>query len=208
MKTGAEDKKKLIAAAVLGFLAIFAVGYQLVPYIFGSSTPPPPPAAPVIVTKPAAGVRTSVGAGAGAAAKVANVHAQLDPTLHMEAMEATEDLVYSGTGRNIFEAGPSPEEIARIDRAKFPPRPPPAPVPVPIAQLGPPPKPPINLKFFGIATQDGKKRALLLAGDDVFLASAGDVVDRRYKVVSISANSITVEDVPNSNRQNLPLLAN
>jgi len=208
MKTGAEDKKKLIAAAVLGFLAIFAVGYQLVPYLFGSSTPPPPPVAPVVVTKPAAGASTVARTVAGKATKVASVNTQLDPTLHMEAMEATEALEYSGTGRNIFEAGPSPAEIAQLDKAKFDARPKPTPVPLPPMPSGPPPKPPINLKFFGIVTQDGKKRALLLAGDDVFLASAGDVVDRRYKVVSISANSITVEDVPNSNRQNLPLLAN
>jgi hypothetical protein len=74
--------------------------------------------------------------------------------------------------------------------------------------MGPPPKPPINLKFFGTATQDGKKRALLLSGDDVFLAAPGDIVQRRYRIVSIAANSITVEDVPNSNSQNLPLVAN
>jgi hypothetical protein len=75
-------------------------------------------------------------------------------------------------------------------------------------QQGPPPKPPINLKFFGIATQDGKRKALLLAGDDVFLAAAGDIVARRYRIVSIAANSILVEDIPNTNKQNLPLVAN
>jgi hypothetical protein len=41
----------------------------------------------------------------------------------------------------------------------------------------------------------------------VFLASDGDIVQRRYKVVSILANSIVVEDMTNNNRQTLPLLA-
>jgi hypothetical protein len=52
------------------------------------------------------------------------------------------------------------------------------------------------------------KRALLLAGDDVFLASPGEIVQRRYKIVTIAVNSITVEDMPNSNKQTLPLVAN
>jgi hypothetical protein len=81
-------------------------------------------------------------------------------------------------------------------------------IPQRVLPQGPPPKPPINLKFFGTATQDGVRRALLLSGDDVFLASAGDIVQRRYKIVSITANSVVVEDVPNSNQQNLPLAAN
>jgi hypothetical protein len=74
--------------------------------------------------------------------------------------------------------------------------------------VGPPPLPPIDLKFFGTATSaNGVRRAFLLHGEDVFLASPGDVVQRRYKVVgAISANSITVEDMTDNNMQTLPLL--
>jgi hypothetical protein len=62
------------------------------------------------------------------------------------------------------------------------------------------------MKFFGIATAaNGSRRAFLLRGDDVYLASDGDIVQRRYKVISISANSILVEDMANNNRQTLPL---
>jgi hypothetical protein len=46
-----------------------------------------------------------------------------------------------------------------------------------------------------------------LHGDNVLLAVPGDVVERRYRVLSIAANSITVEDLPNRNKQTLPLLA-
>jgi hypothetical protein len=52
------------------------------------------------------------------------------------------------------------------------------------------------------------RQAFLLQGDDVFLASAGDIVARRYKIVSIAANSIQVEDLTNNNTQTLPLQSN
>ncbi len=221
MRAGTEDKKKLIMAGVGGFCAIAALVSLYLSLFGGPSGPPPVQGPPVIVDATPAGGSRAVGpavtprtaavavAAGPAAKKVAVISGQLDPTLHMEGMEATESLVYSGTGRNIFAPGPTPQEIAlaAIPKPITSARPGSTIVPTPIAQ-GPPPKPPINLKFFGTATQDGKKRALLLAGDDVFLAAPGDIVQRRYKIVSIAANSITVEDVPNSNSQNLPLVVN
>jgi len=44
--------------------------------------------------------------------------------------------------------------------------------------------------------------------DNVYLANAGDIVLRRYKVIAVDAKSIQVEDMQNNNRQTLPLLAN
>src|SRR6202042_2260574 len=117
----------------------------------------------------------------------------------------TEALVYSGTGRNIFSQTSVQVEIPK---AIAPPRPKPGPPPPPPPPPGPPPPPPIDLKFFGTATAaNGTRRAFLLHGDDVFLASDGDIVQRRYKVVTISANSVVVEDMANNNTQTLPLLA-
>ena len=199
MKTGADDQRKKMAAGVLGVLAVGLVGYQLYDNL-GGGTPTPRPAAPVIVAaKP--------GGSGPVAVKVGTTSAQLDPTLHMEPMLVTESLVYSGTGRNIFAPG-SPEPIADIPKpiadGRIHPPPPPPPPPPP---TGPPPPPPINLKFFGTATSaNGTRRAFLLNGDDVFVASAGDVVQRRYRIISIDAKSIFVEDLPNNNKQTLPLI--
>ena len=70
----------------------------------------------------------------------------------------------------------------------------------------PPPPPPINLGFYGYAAEKtGQKQVFLLHGDDIFIASEGDVVDRRYKVVKINAASVQVEDIPYHNTQTLPL---
>ena len=206
MKAGTEDKRKRIAAIALGSLAGLLVVYQLYSNFGGSSAPAPPPA-PVIVDVSTKNGRPAGSTTGPAAQKIGTSSAALDPTLHMEPMLVTESLEYSGSGRNIFsgtmDAPPPPVEVAQ---AKFSARPGP-----PVAQLPPPPPPtcpptcpPIDLKFFGTETmQNGTRRAFLLKGDDVFVASAGDVVQRKYRVVSIAANSVLVEDIPNANKQTL-----
>jgi len=200
MKTGADDKRKKLIAGVLGVFALGLVGYQLYDNLGGSS-PSPTPVAPVIVAAP------TVKSGAGpAAVKVGTTSAQLDPTLHMQPMLAAESLVYSGSGRNIFAPG-SPELMAEIPKPITPPRPGPITPPPTVVADQRKPLPPINLKFFGTATSaNGTRRAFLLNGDDVFVASAGDVVQRRYKIISVDAKSIMVEDLANNNKQTLPLI--
>ncbi len=133
--------------------------------------------------------------------------AELDPTLRMGPMLVTESLVYSGNGRNIFsglsEAVAMPRPVAPARPLEV------AHAPVYTGPVSPPPPPPIDLKFFGFAPAGGGSRqAFLLRGEDVFLASPGDIVQRRYKIVSIASNSMVVEDLVNSNRQTLPLLVN
>jgi hypothetical protein len=208
MKTGADDKRKKIAAIVLGSLAALLVVYQLYTNLGGDS-PPAQPAAPVIVAVSATNGRAASGP---AAQKIGTGGAALDPTLHMEAMLVTESLMYSGSGRNIFsgtmEAPPPPvhEEVAKFSARPGPTGPPPTP---PAPPTCPPTCPPIDLKFFGTDTmQNGTRRAFLLKGDDVFVAAAGDVVQRKYRVVSIGANSVLVEDIPNANKQTLNVTGN
>jgi hypothetical protein len=73
----------------------------------------------------------------------------------------------------------------------------------------PPPPPPIDLKFFGTENSpNGARQAFLLHDGSVFLASAGDVVLRRYRVISIEEKSIRVEDMQYQDTQTLPLMAN
>jgi hypothetical protein len=213
------DLQKKVAA-VAGF-ALLAAGILYFELPHNSAAPSP--AAPVVTTAPATSA-PAVGAAGGAGAKkgvviaippgnavgnaaknLGTTSAQLDPTLRMEAMLVTESVVYSGSGRNIFSANSMPVDIPKpimpVRTGKAPMGPPPPPP-------GPPPPPPIDLKFFGTATSaNGTRRAFLLHGEDVFLASDGDIVQRRYKVITVSANSIVVEDMSYNDRQTLPLLA-
>jgi hypothetical protein len=198
----ADQQKK---GAAIGAFVLVAAGilyYEL------RDDSPLPPVAPAVVTAPvktAPATKAAAAPSGNVAKSLGTTSAQLNPTLRMEAMLVTESLVYSGSGRNIFSASSVP---VNIPPAIAPPRPKPGPPPPPPPPPGPPPPPPIDLKFFGTATgADGKRAAFLLHGDDVFLAADGDIVQRRYKVISISANSILVEDMANNNRQTLPLLA-
>jgi hypothetical protein len=215
---GAADKDKIIRFGVIGgaVLAVVIYGYLQL------RTPdvPPPMAAPVVTSAPAANAKprttsisgptvpTSAVPKAADAAKVGTTASQYDPSLKMEAMLVTESLVYTGSGRNIFSANSAPL-LAAIPQPVAPVRPagPMAPV-APQTYVAPPPAP-IDLKFFGTETlANGTRQAFLLHGDDVFLAAPGSIVQRRYKIGVIAANSVEVEDMTNNNKQSLPLQKN
>lgn len=226
MKPGADNRKKTITAAALGGVALICIfyGYNT---LFGGSSAPAPVAAPASTTaEPAAATpvanssttrNTSVkatmpggNAPGVAATKMATTSSSLDPTLDETAMLRTESLEYSGTGRNIFSAiyvPPPPPIPTNMPKARpGPVLPPPPPPPPPTC---PPTCPPINLKFFGTAKRvNGQMQAFLLQGEDVYLASQGDIVARKYKIVSIAATNIQVTDLQNSNTQTLTLQAN
>jgi hypothetical protein len=206
LKVGAEDKKKLYLATGLGLVMLILL-VRFLWQTFGPS-PAAPGAPPTVVTAPSAAAPTSGGEAAQQssaglpfarqAAKVGGL-AALDPTLHPEIMRQAESLAYTGNGRNIFSpfSAPAaiPKPIAPIRQAHVDTGPPP-----------PPPPPPINLGFYGYAAEKtGQKQVFLLHGEDIFIASEGDVVDRRYRVVKIGPVSVQVEDIPYHNTQTLPL---
>ena len=201
MKIGAENKNKVIIASVL-MLAAF--GYMVYTFFLSGPTTPQPAPAPVVTTaKPVVLPPSST---QGKTAKVLS-SAQLDPTLRMEAMLVTESVTYAGNGRNIFSASSAPTEIPLKPVAPARPI-----VTLPVAPpqpTGPAPPPPIDLKFFGTAsTKGGRMQAFLLHGEDVFLASDGDIVSRRYKIVKVTGTSVQVTDLTNNNTQTIPLSMN
>jgi hypothetical protein len=222
MKSGAENRKKTIMAGGFGAVALCCVIYMYNALYGGAPNPAatqiaaatPAPVAAKGATKsvqPAQG-GTGLGAAPGIAAKkMASTSSSLDPTLDESAMLRTESLVYSGTGRNIFSlvyVPPAPKMPTNVPSARpngpVGPLPPPPPPPT-----CPPSCPPISLKFFGVETRSsGLRQAFLLQGSDVYLASQGDIVARKYRIVSITANSIQVEDLTNHNTQTLPLQLN
>jgi len=197
VQLGTENRKKTLWAAGLGVLAILAAMYEIIPMLSGpsatslaNSTP-----APTAVTRPPAQRR-----GAGPSKKGRSPE-NLDPTLQLQLLATSEQIKYAGSGRNIFVSQPdpvipqpgAPGHIDTTARVYVPPQ--------------PPAPPPIPLKFFGFANQPGEPRKIFLSkGEDVFIAGEGDIVDRRYKVVHISPNSVEIQDVVSSGpAQHIPL---
>ena len=210
-----EDRKK--AAVVVGF-ALIVIGllyYQLHDVFFPPTTTvaTAPTSEP---SKPSATIETTQESPAKpsnpAAKSLGTTSAALDPTLHMEAMLVSVSLEYTGGGRNIFSASSAPPIDIQKPLASARPVVAPPVIPCPPNCPPPPPPPPppvIDLKFFGTEIlANGTRQAFLLHDDSVFLASVGDVVLRRYRVVAIEGKSIRVEDMQYKDTQTLPLLTN
>lgn len=201
MKLGSEDKKKVAIAIVLAAIVLFLVLRMVFSLVGSGATPAPLP--PQVAQSSAPQAQPAQASQDHEAVKVSGSLLHLDPTLHPEWMAAAESLKYQGTGRNIFSMSSTP---VAIEQPKGPIRPN---AHAAAVASGPPPPPPIDLKFFGYESHTGAERkAFLLHGDDIFIASPGDVVDHRYKIVSIAPMSIQVQDIPYNDTQTLPLVQN
>lgn len=214
MKLGANNSKKTWIAVALAVVAIILTVRMFIGTIWSpettsasSTTPATSNAAPRATTAAARPVATRRLHLTNARKPTGNTtNANLDPRLRLDLLKETETATYTGEGRNIFKAQAEDVKIpvpvaSAINRqqelaAATPPPPP-----------QPPPPPPINLKFFGFASQEGAKSVFLSAGEDVFIAKEGDIVQRRYKIVKINPTSIEVMDVLNNNQQTIPLTA-
>ncbi len=198
---GTNDKKKVAGAGGLG-VVVLVLAFNA---IFGGPAAAPPP--PSVPSHPAAAAGAPTSSRASAASTAPAAGATLDPTLHPELMAETENYLYSGSGRNIFSQSSAPPASAAIEKVKASVRP--SEQQQIAANTGPPPPPSIDLRFFGYASRkNGTRRAFLTHGDDVFVASEGDVVSHRYKVISIAPSSVQIEDLPYHNTQTLRLVEN
>jgi hypothetical protein len=208
---GTENKRQVYLVIAL-FVVIVAVGgYELYGTFGSSSTGARPsnstaPAASSSPRPPVGGARTassSQNSQGDDAEKLTNTG--LDPTVHFEKLEQSEQVEYAGTGRNIFSAESEPVKIETpltTGRGEasvaLPEGPPPAPKP-----------PAIDLKYFGYSMATDKTiKAFFTHGDDVFMARSGEIVDHRYKVGNIQQGSVQVTDLSYNNTQILPLASN
>lgn len=190
MELGAKNRKEVIVLIVLG-----VIGSITTARMFWPSGSPSTKAAPVSSASAAKPLTRRTASGQ----LVKVIEPRLDPTLDLDLLRQTEQIKYAGTARNIFMAGSmAPHDDGATDhRPKHP---------EVVVAPPPPPPPPIELKFFGFASQPGEpKRIFLSHGDDIFIASEGDIVNRRYRVLHISPAAVDIEDVLNNNRQSIPL---
>ncbi|HMG85487.1 MAG TPA: hypothetical protein VK574_07070 [Terracidiphilus sp.] len=196
---GTENKRQVYIVIALAAIIVFAGGYELYNSFGTPSTPAP--TAPARTAATARGTNQRANAAGPQAQHVASNN--IDPTLHFDKLAQSEDVVYAGTGRNIFSAESAPVVIPKpLIGAR-----PGSQAIVTVPEVPHPPA--IDLKYFGYTqTRDKTMQAFLVRGDDIFLAHSGDVVDHRYKVVSIMPASIQITDLGYNNTQTLPLNAN
>ncbi len=201
MKLGTENRKQLIAVMVLGMVLIGIIAHEAMSSFSTNASTTTAYSTSLPEPSPAKGLRGTQ-RGASSSARKPRLAQDLDPTLHLEQLAATEQIKYQGSGRNIFVAEadtviPTPLGTGHTDPAKD----------VAWQAPAPAPAPPIPLKFFGFASHPGEpKRIFLSKGDDVFIAGEGEIVDRRYKVLRISPNSVEMQDVVGSGSpQTIPL---
>ena len=224
MKTGAENKKQVVALAVFGALAAYLVYSN---FFSGPSVPSAPVPVPGAVRSAASIQREGAATPRKAVlrARTEDWHpvflakrpedrldpSSVDPTLRLDLLAKLQAVPAAGAGRNLFSMSAEPpklpdhkEPIIQVagKRTMGPP-----PIPPPPGPPGPPPLPPITFKYYGIATvrADGTQAAFFLQGEDILIKSVGDTVAGGYKLVRINQNSAVVEDVKSKRQQTVPL---
>ena len=189
MKIGVANKNQMIVAGALLAILAAVVIYDLAGSGTSSAAPP----------------ATSTNIARGKTGNKQTAQNDTDPTFHRHQLEESRKVKYE-PGRNIFQmqAAPVPTPMTTVRQ--------PTPPPGPATPMPTPPPPPIPLKFYGFANKPGETKRIFLAEGDpqnsiVFIAKQGDIVDRRYRVVQIAANSVQIEDVLYNNKQTIPLTA-
>lgn len=137
----------------------------------------------------------------------------VDPTLKLALLDRVRAVKMVEGGRNLFEAGP--DVVAPVN---LPPVPKVAAMqPKPIEKIGPmppppkPPPPPVNipLRYYGFVrpgSHNDGNRGYFMDGDNILMATEGDVLKSRFLVVALSPNTARVEDIQLKQGQDLPLI--
>lgn len=138
---------------------------------------------------------------------------EIDPTIHLEKL----DRFNPGTplnARNMFSLEALPPQQAGKE---LPPNRPggPSGSGTESANLGPnnnrPPTPlpvAINLRFFGLLSEPVQKQrqGFFADGDEIYLASEGELVANRYRIVRIGDATAEVEEITSKTRRQLNLV--
>jgi hypothetical protein len=211
MPLGLENKRQVYIVAALFVVIVGIGGWELYGALFAA----PPTTHPAPVSVPAVALHTPVAPGNRTVGAVSSTAAgpeaqklngnNIDPTLMLAKLALTEGVEYAGTGRNLFSAESAPVRIetpaksAREEQA--------AAVAAAAVIANEPPKPPaIELKYFGYTqTKDKALQAFFVHGEDIFEAKPGEIIDHRYKVVSITPGSVQITDLSYNNTQTLML---
>ena len=142
------------------------------------------------------------------------VLSSIDPKLQLDLLAKVQAVQPIEGGRNLFQfaAAPAPDKPLPAVPTGVPTIPinhpaPPTTTVLSSERTGPPAAPPINLKYYGytLSKSDGRKKAMLLDGDDIFLVVENQTVKQRYRIVRIANTSIDIEDTQFKSTQTLKL---
>jgi hypothetical protein len=142
--------------------------------------------------------RGAAPAAATAAMPVADVKLELLQQKRPELEEAD---------RNLFRFQPRPVPPAPAAAKPAPVAPKPA-IPAPIIPSGPPPPPPIGLRFIGLVdapTQAGRIGILSDGRGNIFYGKDGDIIEGRYKVLKVSPDAVELAYLDGRGRQTIRL---
>jgi hypothetical protein len=125
-----------------------------------------------------------------------------NPTLHLDQLARIRQLVYTGSHRNIFSATPPPP--AAPLKAATPKR-----GATSLTPAGPPVPPPLQvpLKFYGMATDPGTGNtvAFFTNGDNVYIASPGQMLLGHFRLMEIGNDTVRIEDTTSSRVAVIPM---
>lgn len=135
----------------------------------------------------------------------------VDPTLRLDLMRRLETFQPASNPRNLFEAGPAPEDLSKLTPIHGPKIVVPPPAPTAPSNFGAPAPPVVNipLKYYGFVkpmTKGDRNRGFFLDGDSVVIALEGQVIDNRYLVVELTQNTARLEDTQMKQGQTLQLI--
>jgi hypothetical protein len=184
-----ERRQELLLGAAVAVLALIV--YRLWP----TSTPAAPSTRPAVRTQTSPSARATPAPGASAGTG-------LDVHLYALGEERPRPI---NAERNLFRFKPKP----------LPPPPPSPPValppPINVAPSGlppPPPVPPIGYKFIGVVEAPAQAAKIAILSDkdhNVFHGREGDIIEGRYRILRIGAESIEMAYLDGRGRQTIRL---
>jgi hypothetical protein len=133
---------------------------------------------------------TSITVGAGSAASDSYQAMDIEnPALHLDRIERLRKLEYKPTGRDIFNSvlPQAPVKVA------------PKTVPAPTGpqEPAPPPALVVPFKYYGFSDDvvTKKRRGFFTNGEEVFIVGEGEIVQGKYRIITISTTWTDVEEV-------------
>ena len=186
---GTENKRQVYLVVALFVVVAVIAAWELHSAFGNSSAPVSQPVERTITAQRKVGSsrRPSLG--------------EIEPKLQIGHLVRSEQVAYATSGRNIFSGESAP---VLIEAPVAPARPTPT---VAVAPLPERPRPPaIDLKYLGYVQGNDKiYNALVIRGDDSFLARTGEIIFHYYKVGTIQPAGVQVTDLRFNNTQTIAL---